>query len=1456
MAGNSLVLPIVLWGPKAPTHCISTLLVMDDFTTIVTGCHDGQICLWDLTPKIEIIPRALLFGHTSSITCLSKANASSDKQYVASASESGEMCLWDVNDGRCIEFTKLACTHTGIQFYQFHVGTQREGRLLCYGHYPEILVVDATSLEVLYSLVSKISPDWISSLSIICSLRTQEDTVIGVSVTGILKVWIITAEINRIQDTEPIFEEESKPIYSLNCQSISFCAYTQRSLLVVCSKYWRVFDAGDFSLLCSVSSEGDQSWTGGEFVDADKVVIWTEDGRSFIYRLPLSCLPASESFRSNVGKAAENSIPPLLFNVSDRKDKSLLICPPITRFFYGRREPFQKLLIQGDSSGRLLIWCIPETIDLIQKDAVQELKVTTSSCLQDTFDHLLPRPAGIIDQLSAQPGKEEPLKVTASVYIPSHGRLVCGREDGSIVIVPATQTAIVQLLQGEHMLRRGWPPHRTLRGHRGKVTCLLYPHQVSTRYDHCYLVSGGVDFSVIIWDINSGEMKHTFCVHGGEITQLVVPPENCSSRVQYCICSVASDHSVGLLSLRDKKCIMLASRHLFPIQVIKWRPSDDYLVVGCSDGSVYVWQMDTGALDRCVMGITAIEILNACDEAVPAIVDTLSHPAVNLKQAMTRRSLTALKHMAHHKLQTLATNLLASEAADKGALPKYSHNALMVQAMKTNLIDPDIHILFFDVEALIIQLLTEEASRPNPTLVSPESLQKAQGSTDKSSSFLTGKRAAVLFQQVKETIKENIKEHLLDDDDEEDDDTKRQKREEGDSDHKGNKSKPLTLLEYNLTMDTAKLFMSCLHAWGLNEVLDEVCLVRLGMLKPHCPVSFGLLTRGGHMSLMLPGFKQTVSKTLDGAIETGKKQILGNSTYNVSRAVTTQHLLSLISLANTLMSMTNATFIGEHMKKLPQRPQKPSTLEMTKGKSSPPVFTAIQGQIKQGWSQLAAMHCVMLPDHLGQNNFRPPLLEMLARRWQDRCLEVREAAQALLLAELRRIGKEGRKETIDIWAPYLPQYVDNVLSPGVVTEAIQAVGGSSDSQGTDTKVQEEEPDLADDDISAGCLPGFLAHMKKSSSSFEERRKQATAIVLLGVIGAEFGAEIEPPKLPTRTRSTHQVPDGFGLTSGGSNYSLARHTCKALTFLLLQPSSTKLPAHSTIRRTAIDLIGRGFTVWEPYMDVSAVLMGLLELCTDAEKHLSNITVGLPLNPAADSARSARHALSLIATARPPAFITTIAREVHRHTALAANTQSQPNVHTSTLARAKGEILRVIEILIEKMPMDVADLLVEVMDIIMYCLEGSLVKKKGLQECFPSICRFYMVSYCERSNRIAVGARHGSMALYDIRTGKCQIIQGHGGPITAVSFAPDGRYLATYCNADSHISFWQMNTSLLGSIGMLNSAPQLRCMKTYQVPPVHPASPGSQNALKLARLIWTSNRNVILMAHDGKEHRFMV
>lgn len=57
---------------------------------------------------------------------------------------------------------------------------------------------------------------------------------------------------------------------------------------------------------------------------------------------------------------------------------------------------------------------------------------------------------------------------------------------------------------------------------------------------------------------------------------------------------------------------------------------------------------------------------------------------------------------------------------------------------------------------------------------------------------------------------------------------------------------------------------------------------------------------------------------------------------------------------------------------------------------------------------------------------------------------------------------------------------------------------------------------------------------------------------------------------------------------------------ALMHLLLTPPSARLPAHTPLRRAAIDLIGRGFTVWELYIDVSRVLLALLELCCDADK----------------------------------------------------------------------------------------------------------------------------------------------------------------------------------------------------------------------------------------------------------------
>ena len=105
-------------------------------------------------------------------------------------------------------------------------------------------------------------------------------------------------------------------------------------------------------------------------------------------------------------------------------------------------------------------------------------------------------------------------------------RMVCGRSDGSIVILSGTATLKLLLLQQSSDVE--FPDVQTLRGHVGRVTCLLYPYQMHSRYDPTQLVSGGADFSLCLWDIQAGTLLHRFCVQSGEITQLLVPPPNSS----------------------------------------------------------------------------------------------------------------------------------------------------------------------------------------------------------------------------------------------------------------------------------------------------------------------------------------------------------------------------------------------------------------------------------------------------------------------------------------------------------------------------------------------------------------------------------------------------------------------------------------------------------------------------------------------------------------------------------------------------------------------------------------------------------------------------------------------------------------------------------------------------------------------------------------------------------------
>ncbi|RWS30859.1 WD repeat-containing protein 7-like protein [Leptotrombidium deliense] len=1494
---NQLIIPITLWGKQPPTHCVSCVYLTPNCKTLITGCNDGQICLWDFSfvnNNFTLLPKYMLFGHTSAILCLTNASLNVDSTLFISSSESGEMCVWEVSDGRCLESVKLQYVHTSIQTY--HLANSDEARIFCTGYYSEIIVMNPLTLEIMFTLTSRVNPDWISAAHV---LKTQDDIVIGLSRTGVVKMWILTG--NETRSSEPIYENEFKPVRCLNALQLICCKEHQRTILVVCAKFWQIYDAKDFAALCSVNNRPNEKWLAGDFINTERVVVWSDIGKGYIYKLP----PNQETVQ-----------PYLYCTLSIPKDERLL-CPPAMKSVQipvpvGTQGSVKskKLLLRGDSLGRIAIWAIPDVskrdLTSMSQEFMQEpveVEPNTIHSLKTAWSSMNPPPCGIMDRLF--PDDEPDLKITASVYLPIQGRLVCGREDGSIIILSATQAVMLQLLLGRHQSNEGWPQYQTLSGHAGKVTCLLYPHHVNSRYDIAHLLSGGVDFSVCLWDLYAGTLIHRFSVHAGEVTQLLVPPKDCNPRILQSICSLGSDHSVALLNLKERKCIMLASRHLFPIQVIKWRPLEDYMIVGCLDGSVYVWQMETGLLDRVVQGMLAEEILNACDENVSQVSagDKLTNPAIHLLRGLRSRNLAAIRHAAARGLHQIGGGQQQRERDVVDLTIQARSHPLMIQGLKTNPKDQDSHILFFDVESLIVNLLSEEYSQMSPNTLentgltnnteyqkylnmscSPETQHKFSGLIAKVKD--SAENAAQKIQAKAESVgfKTGTSELLL-----------MRKPSTASSDENrsnvttpsGKKPGKLQFGESNLTMELSQILLSLLHAWGLDPDLDRVCESKLGLLKPLRPVCFGLLSKGGNMSLMLNCYVQKIDVPSKNAFDNKGRHVRMKETlpddliqeeerarvfashvhWELSTAITTNHLLTVISLANTLMSMNSATFIPEQerRRKLYRRLSRTDSkgevdIDDIKAFEAEAVATQ-QQQVKQGWSLLAALHCVLLPD-LVKHNFKKPLVEVLARRWQDRCLEIREAAQALLLAELRRIGPKSRKLLVDEWAPYLPQYAESstviTTQQGHQQPHQQHLSSQPQSSSTsplaspepgqkETGGVSDDEDMEEEDVHSG---DNSPHRRPSGTS-EGRRKQSTAIVLLGVIGSEYGHEIEQSKRKPvdDTQRKRSVVEGFG----PGNYSLARHTSHALTYLLLHPPTKSLPAHTSLRRAAVDLIGRGFTVWEPYLDVTKVLLELLELCCDADKLVPSMSFGLPLTPSADSCRTARHSLSLIATARPPAFITTLAREVARYNNLQQNAQSlNVSLHGTVLNRAKPEILRNIELLIDKMQSDVADLMIETMDIVLHCLDHNHLKNRGLSEIFPTICRFQNVSYCTATRRIAVGAKNGQLAIYELRTPKSQLITGHAAAITCCTFSPDGKHLVSYSAKENKLCFWLTATSLFG---LGNS--QTKCIRTYNTPPMSEnVKSSSGNAAKGARLIWVSNKVVILMFGDGAESRYTI
>ena len=82
------------------------------------------------------------------------------------------------------------------------------------------------------------------------------------------------------------------------------------------------------------------------------------------------------------------------------------------------------------------------------------------------------------------------------------------------------------------------------------------------------------------------------------------------------------------------------------------------------------------------------------------------------------------------------------------------------------------------------------------------------------------------------------------------------------------------------------------------------------------------------------------------------------------------------------------------------------------------------------------------------------------------------------------------------------------------------------------------------------------------------------------------------------------------------------------FFLAKMTAVSQSYDSRFTSSFFPQIGRGFVLWEPHLEVSKVILGLLEMCSEADWWVPSAKYGLPLTAGGDACRTSRHTLAQV------------------------------------------------------------------------------------------------------------------------------------------------------------------------------------------------------------------------------------
>ncbi|XP_008452001.2 uncharacterized protein LOC103493139 isoform X1 [Cucumis melo] len=442
-------------------------------------------------------------------------------------------------------------------------------------------------------------------------------------------------------------------------------------------------------------------------------------------------------------------------------------------------------------------------------------------------------------------------------------------------------------------------PQLYLSGHTGPVLCLAV-HRLVSKNNEQFLLSGSMDCTIRIWDLESGNLVMVMHHHVAPVRQIILPPAHTDHPWSDCFLSVGEDSCVALASLETLKVERMFPGHRNYPEKVVWDSVRGYIACMCSNHSstsdtvdiLYIWDIKTGARERIIPGTASQSvfdnfckgigknfsgsILNGNTSASSLLFTTFEDGSLSDSLSSNGKSTNTLKAMADlsNKVESQTSNGHGrSRKSAKSFLNSLYNFESGRHPIKCSCPFPGIATMSFDLTALMA-FNQKFKSLANKTNLQDTAVLKDQQARMSSPSARDKKMDDSLVHEIST----------------------------------GYNEEPSWISLYEECL--IRFSLSFLHVWGVDSDLDDLLVTDMKLKKPESfIVASGLQGDKGSLTVSFPGMRAVLELWKSSAEFCAMRSLMILSL--------AQHMISLFHSGSSASSALAAFYMRNFVDKVP-----------------------------------------------------------------------------------------------------------------------------------------------------------------------------------------------------------------------------------------------------------------------------------------------------------------------------------------------------------------------------------------------------------------------------------------------------------------------------------------------------------------------------------------------------------